>query len=168
VNLVAVIADTHMPRGERRLPAGCVDRLAAADLIVHAGDFTAAEVLEEMSALGPPVEAVHGNMDDPELMRRLPERRTIEVERVAIGMVHDSGPPRGRLDRLRRSFPDADAVVFAHSHIPLHERDGEFQIFNPGSPTERRRAPAHTMGMARVDDGSIEFELVVLDRPARE
>jgi uncharacterized protein len=161
--LIAVIADTHMPRGVRRLPGTCVDRLAAADLIVHAGDFTGAEVLEEMSSLGPPVEAVRGNMDDLALMERLPERRTLEVEGVWIGMVHDAGPARGRLERLRRAFPEADAVVFAHSHMPLHEGDRDFQIFNPGSPTERRRAPSHTMGMARVAEGSIEFELVVLD-----
>jgi putative phosphoesterase len=163
VTLLAVIADTHMPRGVRRLPDVCIDRLAAADLIVHAGDFTGAEVLEEMSSLGPPIEAVHGNMDDLKLVERLPERRTAEVEGVRIGIVHDGGPARGRLGRLRRSFPDADAVVFAHSHMPLHEREEGFQIFNPGSPTERRRAPAHTMGMARVEEGSIEFELVALD-----
>jgi uncharacterized protein len=163
VTLIAVIADTHMPRGVRRLPGPCVDRLAAADLIVHAGDFTGAEVLEEMSGLGPPVEAVRGNMDDLELMERLPERRSVEVEGVRIGMVHDAGPARGRLERLRRSFPEAGAVVFAHSHMPLHQRDRDFQIFNPGSPTERRRAPSHTMGMARVEDASIQFELVVLD-----
>jgi uncharacterized protein len=163
VTLLAVIADTHMPRGVRRLPDVCIDRLAAADLIVHAGDFTGAEVLEEMSSLGPPIEAVHGNMDDLKLVEWLPERRTAEVEGVRIGIVHDGGPARGRLGRLRRSFPDADAVVFAHSHMPLHEREEGFQIFNPGSPTERRRAPAHTMGMARVEEGSIEFELVALD-----
>jgi putative phosphoesterase len=163
VTLIAVIADTHMPRGVRRLPDACVDRLEASDLIVHAGDFTGAEVLEEMSSLGPPVEAVQGNMDDLELIERLPERRTVEVEGVRIGMVHDAGPARGRLERLRRAFPEVDAVVFAHSHMPLHEREHGFQIFNPGSPTERRRAPAHTMGMARVGAGSIEFELVALD-----
>jgi putative phosphoesterase len=161
--VIAVIADTHMPRGVRRLPDRCLERLEASDLILHAGDFTGAEVLAELSGIGPPVEAVHGNMDDVELIRRLPERRTVEAEGVAIGMVHDSGAARGRMRRLRSSFPDADAVVFAHSHIPLHERDEGFQIFNPGSPTERRRAAAHTMGMARVERGSIEFELLVLD-----
>jgi uncharacterized protein len=163
VTLIAVIADTHMPSGVRRLPAGCVERLADADLILHAGDFTGAEVLDELSAFGPPVEAVHGNMDDLDLLDRLPERRTVAVGDVTIGMVHDSGPSRGRLERLRTAFPDADAVVFAHSHMPLHERADDFQIFNPGSPTERRRAPSHTMGMARVENDSIEFQLIVLD-----
>jgi putative phosphoesterase len=161
--VIAVLADTHMPRGVRRLPAPCMQRLEASDLILHAGDFTGTELLRELASLGPPVEAVHGNMDEPELMRGLPERRIVEVEGVSIGMVHDSGPARGRLGRLRRSFPEADAVVFAHSHMPLHEREGSFQIFNPGSPTERRRAPAHTMGVARVERGTLEFELVTLD-----
>jgi predicted phosphodiesterase len=77
--------------------------------------------------------------------------------------VHDAGPSKGRLERMRARFPDADAVVFGHSHIPLHvERDG-FQIFNPGSPTDRRRQPKHTMGVAEVEDGRVRFKLVVLD-----
>jgi uncharacterized protein len=119
-------------------------------------------VLSEIEAIGPPVHAVCGNMDSGALRRRLPVEATIEVENARIGMVHDAGPSRGRLARLRRRFPDADAVVFGHSHMPLHERDGEFQIFNPGSPTERRRAPHHTMGLARVKKSEIEFELVAL------
>jgi uncharacterized protein len=64
---------------------------------------------------------------------------------------------------MRRLFPDADAVVFGHSHIPLHEEAEGFQIFNPGSPTDRRRQPRHTMGMAHVEGGRIRFELVYLD-----
>ncbi len=77
-------------------------------------------------------------------------------------MIHDAGPRRGRLERLRAAFPRADAVVFGHSHMPLHEADGGFQIFNPGSPTERRRAPNHMMGVAEVAAGAIRFELVRL------
>jgi predicted phosphodiesterase len=87
----------------------------------------------------------------------------VKVEDAGIGLVHDAGPAKGRLARLRRRFPEADAVVFGHSHLPLHERAGSFQIFNPGSPTERRRAPRHTMGLARVEQSGIEFELVDLD-----
>jgi predicted phosphodiesterase len=79
-------------------------------------------------------------------------------------MIHDAGPATGRLARMRRTFPDADAVVFGHSHIPLHEADADgFQIFNPGSPTDRRRQPRHTMGLATVRDARVAFELVVLD-----
>jgi putative phosphoesterase len=162
--LVAVIADTHLPRGRRRIPDACVERMRTADLILHAGDLATAEVLAQIEALGPPVAAVHGNIDSVELKRRLPEARVVEAAGARIGMVHDAGPAKGRIDRLRLRFPQADAVVFAHSHIPLHERAADgFQIFNPGSPTERRRQPQHTMGIARIESGRIEFELIVLD-----
>jgi len=161
--LIAIIADTHMPRGARRLPDGCVERLRAAELILHAGDFTAASVLDELEALGPPVVAVHGNVDDGEVRRRLPAEAQLDVHGAAIALVHDAGPRRRRLARMRRRFPDADAVVFGHSHLPLHEREAGFQIFNPGSPTERRRAPEHTMGLARVEASRVSFELVRLD-----
>jgi uncharacterized protein len=160
--IVAILADTHMPRGKRTLPRKCLELMEGAGLILHAGDVLTEEVLSELEAIGPPVQAVCGNMDSNALRRRLPLETTVEVENARIGIVHDAGPRHGRITRLRKEFPDADAVVFGHSHIPLHERDGEFQIFNPGSPTERRRAPHHTMGLARVEAGEIEFELVVL------
>ncbi len=160
--VIAVISDTHMPRGRRALPAACLERLAAADLILHVGDVMTAQTLAELELVGPPLLAVQGNVDDHDLRRELPIERVVKAEGVRIGMVHDSGSRQGRLERLRDRFPDADAVLFGHSHLPLHERAGAFQIFNPGSPTERRRAPAHTMGIARVDDGRIEFELVAV------
>jgi uncharacterized protein len=162
--VVAVISDTHMPRGARRLPVACVERIGAADLLLHAGDLMTLEVLRELEAIGPPVVAVHGNMDTAELRRTLPAERVVEAGGARVAMVHDAGPRARRLERMRRRFGDrADAVVFGHSHLPLHERarDG-FQIFNPGSPTERRRAPVHTMGIARVEGGAIEFELIEL------
>jgi uncharacterized protein len=162
--LVAVISDTHMPRGGRRLPEACVERIAGADLVLHAGDVMTEEVLRELEAIGPPVVAVHGNMDTVELHRMLPAERIVDAEGARIAMIHDAGPRAGRLERMRRRFGDrADAVVFGHSHLPLHERAGDgFQIFNPGSPTERRRAPSHTMGMAHADDGALKFELIEL------
>jgi putative phosphoesterase len=163
---LAVIADTHMPRGPRRLPDECVARCAAADLILHGGDVMTATTLAEIELIGPPVLAVQGNVDDADLRRELPLERMVEAAGARIGMVHDAGPARGRLERMRRRFPDVDAVVFGHSHIPLHEQGEGFQIFNPGSPTERRRQPAHTMGEARIQDGRVSFELIVLPPPA--
>jgi putative phosphoesterase len=162
--VIAVLADTHMPRGSRRLPRGCVERIAAADLVIHAGDFMTLEVLRELEAIGPPVAGVHGNMDSPQLRRLLPAERVVEAGGARIALLHDAGPRTGRLERMRRRFGErADAVVFGHSHLPLHERaDDGFQIFNPGSPTERRRAPAHTMGLARTARGRVEFELIEL------
>lgn len=160
--MIAVIADTHMPRGARRLPQACLKRLEAAELILHAGDVVSAAVLTEIEGLGPPVLAVHGNVDEAELRERLPAERLVEAGGARIAMVHDAGPRTGRVARMRRRFPRADAVVFGHSHEPLHEREGDFQIFNPGSPTERRRAPEHTMGLARVEGGRVSFDLVRL------
>ena len=159
---IAVISDTHMPRRHRRLPDACVARLAAADAIVHAGDLMELEVLRALQALGPPVHAVRGNVDSSELQARLPLQRVLDLAGVKVAVLHDAGPRTGRLERMRRRFPDAQAVIFGHSHIPLHEERDGFQIFNPGSPTERRRAPRHTMGVATVADGAIRFELIDL------
>jgi putative phosphoesterase len=160
---VAIIADTHLPRGARRLPDACLARMLTAEVIVHAGDFSAPEVLDELESLGPPLVAVHGNIDAPEIVRRVPERVEVELAGARLGVIHDAGPRKGRVKRMRMAFPDADAVVFGHSHMPLHERAGAFQIFNPGSPTERRRAPHRSMGLARAEGGRISFEHVILD-----
>jgi uncharacterized protein len=159
---LAIISDTHLPRGNRALPEACVERLRAADAILHAGDFSEPEVLVALQRLGPRVHAVRGNVDAPELQARLPLTTMVEAAGTRIAMLHDAGPATGRLARMRRRFPDADAVVFGHSHLPLLERDGGFAIFNPGSPTERRGAPHHTMGIATAEHGRLEFELVIL------
>jgi uncharacterized protein len=160
---IAIISDTHLPRGSRALPAACVQRLRAAELIVHAGDFSRLEVLEELKQLGPVV-AVYGNTDDARLRATLPEAAVIPVGGGrTLAVIHDAGPAQGRLRRLKARFPGADAVIFGHSHVPLHERapDG-FQIFNPGSPTDRRRQPRHTMGLCHAGT-ELRFELVGLD-----
>ena len=160
---LAIISDTHLPRGARALPPACVERLRGADAILHAGDLMEPSVLAYLHALGPPVHAVRGNVDSAELQARLPLTRIVDAAGARIAMVHDAGPAAGRLDRMRRRFPGTDAVVFGHSHQPLlEERDG-FAIFNPGSPTERRRAPHHTMGLVTIEDATPRFELVRLD-----
>jgi putative phosphoesterase len=161
--VLAVISDTHLPRGTRDLPAACVGRLRAADLIIHAGDLTALSVLAELETYGEVV-GVHGNVDDPQVIAALPAERELEVGGCRIAIVHDAGRRVRRLERMRRRFPAANAVIFGHSHVPLHERGGDgFQIFNPGSPTDRRRAPHRSMGLARAVDGRLEFELIELD-----
>jgi putative phosphoesterase len=161
--VIALISDTHLPRGRRRLPDACVERIRGADLLLHAGDIATREVLKDIEAIGPPVHAVYGNVDSAELREQLPEELTVEAGGVRIAMVHDAGPSKGRLQRMRRRFPDADALVFGHSHIPLHEEHDGFQIFNPGSPTDRRRQARHTMGVANADGGRVAFDLVTLD-----
>jgi uncharacterized protein len=160
---LAIISDTHLPRGGRALPAACVEHLRAADALLHAGDLIELSVLEELQALGPPVHAVRGNVDSAAVQAQLPLTRIVDAGGARIAMLHDAGPATGRLERLRRRFPQAQAAVFGHSHIPLRETAGGFTIFNPGSPTERRRSPQHTMGIATADHGHVTFELVALD-----
>ena len=160
---LAVISDTHLPRGARALPERCVGLIRGADLLLHAGDVSTADVLAEIERIGPPVVAVQGNIDSAELRERLPVERVVEAGGARIAMLHDAGPRRGRLERMRSRFPDADAVVFGHSHMPLHEERDGFQIFNPGSPTDRRRQPSHTMGIATAEGGRVAFETVFLD-----
>lgn len=159
---LGVIADTHL-RGTKALPVACVEILRTTDLIVHAGDVVSLAVLRALESIGPRVVAVHGNVDEPDLRALLPERATVEVEGRRLGIVHDAGAARGRLERLRQLFPTADAVVFGHSHVPLHETgiDG-FQIFNPGSPTQRRAQPYATMGVVDLDGGEARFQLIRL------
>jgi putative phosphoesterase len=154
---VALIADTHLPRGNRELPQRCVEQIAAADLLLHAGDIRTVETLAWLRTLGTPVQAVRGNVDTPELADSLPEELTLELEGVVVSMLHDAGPAKGRLARMRKRFPESDVVLFGHSHMPLHEEIDGFAIFNPGSPTERRRAPTHTMGIAEIGDCAIEL-----------
>jgi putative phosphoesterase len=159
---IAIISDTHMPRGDRTIPPACVDRCRTADAILHAGDLSDVAVLELLRSLGPPVHAIHGNVDTAAVRALLPPRAERQFEGVRVGMIHAPGPSAGRLARLRAAFPDCQAVVFGHTHMPEHGEQDGFQIFNPGSPTERRRAPGHTMGLARITDGAVAFELVVV------
>lgn len=157
--MIAVLADTHMPKGGRVLPERCGEILRGADATLHAGDFFALETLREIESRSRgPVHAVHGNVDRADLRELLPETVEVEFDGARVAMIHDAGPSKGRLRRMRKRFPDVDAVVFGHSHLPLHEEEDGFQIFNPGSPTERRRAPRHSMGILRVESGRPSFE----------
>ena len=149
-----------MPRGSRRLPERCVELVAAAEAVIHAGDFFATSVLEELRALCPTVHAVFGNVDEEPLRRALPAELEVELAGQTVAIVHDAGPATGRLGRMHRRFPAADAVVFGHSHFPLHESEGGFQIFNPGSPTERRRADRASMGLLNPGRTGLVFEHV--------
>jgi uncharacterized protein len=157
---IAVISDTHMPKGSRVLPGECVARLAAADLVLHCGDLVSAAFLQELRAIGPPVEAVLGNIDEVALRATLPEERVVEAAGARIGMVHAPGPAEGRRERLQARFPGCDAVLFGHTHLPVIERLGAVWLLNPGSPTERRRAPRRTMIELVVEAGAIVPDLV--------
>jgi len=139
-----------------------VERLRRSDVVLHGGDVASLAALEELRALGPPVHAVAGNVDEPALQAALPQELVVEIEDVRIAMIHIPGPARGRADRLRARFPDADAIVYGHTHMPQVEQVGGVWILNPGSPTERRRAPARTMLMLEVAGRELRPELVVV------
>jgi len=127
-----------------------MELIADAEAVIHAGDFVTAALLDEIAALGAPLHAVYGNVDEPELRRRLPETLEVEIAGARISVIHDAGPRAGRAERLRARFPESDCAIFGHSHMPEHECLGEFQVFNPGSPTERRRATHRSMGMLEI------------------
>ena len=159
-----MLADTHAPRRWRRCPPAVARHLRTADLILHAGDVCTASVLEELAGYAP-VRAVLGNNDDAGVATwGAPDRLEFETAGLAVAMVHDSGPAAGRLRRLRRWFPGADLVVFGHSHIPLDDAADGFRIFNPGSPTDRRRQARGTFGLLDIDDGHvIKAHLIPVD-----
>jgi hypothetical protein len=152
---VVAISDTHAPRRWRSCPPAVAAHLRGADLILHAGDVCTAEVLDELATFAP-VHAVLGNNDGADLLARgIPETRVLDVDGLRVGLIHDAGPAAGRVARLRRRFPDAGLVVFGHSHMPLDLSEDGLRIFNPGSPTDRRRQPRGTIGLLRIEAGSV-------------
>jgi len=158
---VVVVADTHAPRRWRACPPAVARELRGADLILHAGDVCTAPVLAELAQYAPVV-AVLGNNDGPDVARwGATPRAEFTLDGLAVAMLHDSGPAAGRLARMRRRFPRADLVVFGHSHIPLDESGYGLRIFNPGSPTDRRRQPHGTLGLLRIDGGVLAEASIV-------
>jgi uncharacterized protein len=140
----------------------CTRLLRTADVILHGGDFTSAAFADELRAFGPPLEAVYGNMDDAILREALPREQVVDVAGRRIGMVHIPGPRVGREARLAARFPDCDAVVYGHTHVPQVERFEDLWILNPGSPTERRAAPVHSMLLLTIRGMRLTPELVTL------
>jgi uncharacterized protein len=136
--------------------------IEGADLVLHAGDFVSAQFMAELEQLGPPLLGVCGNMDEEALKQTLPKQRVVEVDGVQIGMVHDAGPRVRREARLAARFEDCSAVVYGHTHLPQIEQFQHLWILNPGSPTERRGAPAHSMIVLNVRGTRILPELVTL------
>ncbi len=158
---VVVLADTHAPRRWRACPPRVAAQLRGADLILHAGDVCTASVLAELAEYAP-VAAVLGNNDGPDVARwGAAETAELDLDGLRVAMVHDAGPAADRLTRMRRRFPGADLVVFGHSHIPLDESAYALRIFNPGSPTDRRRQPHGTLGVLRIDSGALVEATIV-------
>ncbi|MGI9119066.1 MAG: metallophosphoesterase family protein [Acidimicrobiales bacterium] len=160
---VVALADTHLRSGSsRRLPDAVLAEVEHAQVVLHAGDVVDGAVLDLLSAHAP-THAVLGN-NDHDLVGTLAERLVLDLGGVRVGMVHDSGPRQGREGRLRRMFPDADLVVFGHSHIPWNAPglDGQW-LLNPGSPTQRRSQPHPTFATVDLVEGQItSVEIVAI------
>jgi putative phosphoesterase len=152
---VVALADTHAPRRWKSCPPLVAEQLRQADLILHAGDVCTATVLEELSQYAP-VLAVVGNNDGPDVAAwGAQPTLQADLDGLPVAMIHDTGAAAGRLPRLRHMFPAARLVVFGHSHIPLDAEASGLRIFNPGSPTDRRRQPHGTVGVLRVESGRL-------------
>ncbi len=154
---IAVISDTHLPKGSRVLPAACVERCASADAILHGGDINDLATLRWLGTLGPPVHAVWGNNCTDEVRAVVPNELRVTLDGLEVGMVHIGGPAAGRPERLARRFPRCALVIFGHSHVPEHHvtADG-VHVLNPGSPTERRRAPHCAMAIVTTAGGAVD------------
>ncbi|MCV7402732.1 metallophosphoesterase [Mycobacterium fragae] len=149
-----LLADTHVPRRAPDLPAQVWAEVARADVVLHAGDWVAPELLDTLSAKAARLVACWGNNDGPVLRSRLPERADVLLERLHFTVVHETGAASGREARMSRRYPDTDVLVFGHSHIPWDTTTSTgLRLLNPGSPTDRRRQPSCTYMTATVDDG---------------
>ncbi|BBU25000.1 metallophosphoesterase family protein [Mycobacterium xenopi] len=149
-----LLADTHIPQRARDLPARVWDEVAATDVVVHAGDWTAPQLLDEVEARARRLVACWGNNDGATLRSRLPERADVILDGVRFTVVHETGSAKGRETRMSRRYPDTDVLVFGHSHIPWDATTATgLRLLNPGSPTDRRRQPYCSYMTATVDDG---------------
>jgi putative phosphoesterase len=151
-----LIADTHVPVRARDLPAVVWDEVAAADVVVHAGDWIAPELVDELDSKSARLVGCWGNNDGPAVRSRLPERNDVTLAGVRFTVVHETGAAAGREARMSRLYPDTDVLVFGHSHIPWDTTTQTgLRLLNPGSPTDRRRQPFCTYLTARADDGNV-------------
>ncbi len=151
-----LLADTHLPKRARALPAQVWAAVEDADVVFHAGDWVSVELLDELERRSRRLIGVYGNNDGAGLRARLPETATATLDGVRFAMVHETGQAKGREARCVALYPDADVLVFGHSHIPWDTTaPGGLRLLNPGSPTDRRRQPACTYMTLAVDSGAI-------------
>ena len=152
---IIVLSDTHIPRMAQDLPAKIYEEIRQADMVIHAGDFIDEEVFDNIKKANKEVYAVYGNMDSPELKRRLKNKETITVGNIKIGLIHGYGAPKELLDTVRGEFGAVDAIIFGHSHSPVNINKNGLLYFNPGSPTDTVFAKENTYGILEVTDKKI-------------
>jgi putative phosphoesterase len=151
-----LIADTHVPKRARDMPAVVWDEVARADVVLHAGDWVEPSLLDELEERAERLVACWGNNDGAELRRRLPERADATLGGLRFTVVHETGATGGRDARMARLYPDSDVLVFGHSHIPWDSTaETGLRLLNPGSPTDRRRQPFCTYMTATVSDAAL-------------
>lgn len=156
---VTVLSDTHIPKKAKDLPAAAYKVLQQSDAIIHAGDVVVQEFLDRLKEIAP-VYAVRGNNDHGV---ELPEQLELKLEGVDICVIHDSGDRKGREKRMRKLFPEAKIVIFGHSHIPVNDSYDGMLLFNPGSPTDKRRQAKASIGMLQLNNGLFEAKIIELD-----
>jgi uncharacterized protein len=160
---VIVLADTHLTGGFATVGDQVLEAVAEADVVVHAGDVTSRQALNELQTLAETY-AVLGN-NDHDLKGTLPESELFELAGLRIALVHDSGTKNGRAARLHRRFPDAELIIFGHSHVPINEPGLHGQVlFNPGSATQRRAQPHRTFGRLHIAHGRLEHRQIEIVR----
>jgi hypothetical protein len=157
-----LLADTHVPRRARDLPAQVWAEVEKSDVVIHAGDWVDVTLLDAIEQRSRRLIAVYGNNDGAQLRARLPEIADVDLDGVRLAVVHETGGREGRERRCAQRFPDTDVLVFGHSHIPWDTTaDTGLRLLNPGSPTDRRRQPVATYMTARVTRGRLtDVELV--------
>ncbi|GAA4886144.1 metallophosphoesterase family protein [Serinicoccus chungangensis] len=148
-----LLADTHVPKRAKDLPAEVWEQVGEADVVVHAGDWVDPGLLDRLEERSARLVAVWGNNDGAELRRRLPEVARVELGGMRWGVVHETGDKKRREERMRAAYPDLDVLVFGHSHIPWDTEHKGLRLLNPGSPTDRRRQPHCTYLTCSVAGG---------------
>jgi len=148
MNKIGVLSDTHIPKKAKKLPEIVLRTFKSVDHIIHAGDILSIDVIMELEALAP-VTAVAGNVDPPELRKLLGEKRIINFGRFRIGIFHGHGSKSNTLGRAVECFKDdvVDCIIFGHSHIPYCDYYQKTLMFNPGSPTDKRRNKQYSFGI---------------------
>jgi putative phosphoesterase len=160
---IVVISDTHLPKRAKTLPETLWRAIEEADVVIHAGDWVEVALLDELSARATRVIGVWGNNDGPDLRARLPEIAGETIDGIRFAVIHETGSSQGREARMDEQFPDADVLVFGHSHIPWDTATPRgLRLLNPGSPTDRRRQPAFTFMTATADNGNFDVETITL------
>ena len=157
---IGVISDTHIPRTTRRLPEKIYKDFERVDMILHAGDLTEFELLNQLRRLAPTT-AVYGNMDDALVRSQLSPKEVIDIGKFKLGLIHGSGPPFGLMDRVREEFGKVDIIVYGHSHSPKNETHKEILFFNPGSPTDKIFTKHNTYGILEINN-TVKGEIIRL------